>query len=145
MTKKISPAMAFILIIGVVVIFIFMSNLQGWRWWEWKSEMFITEECQSLEDDPCALFACMAPGCWCEKRSTFGPIVHYGNKEVDSEKLAELIVKQYLNLISSDYDVEKAVKINSFFFNVLTKNVINTEKNFTVSADGNILETVCGA
>jgi len=106
----------------------------------------VKSECVNSMDDVCGLFDCMTDLCWCYE----GPdqILLEGNAVVASEDDAMQVVSDYIfaqnNTLSQGIELERAVKINSVFYNVFVNDADGNEEVFTVAADGTIIKTVCG-
>lgn len=108
-----------------------------------NSSIAIPEKCQAIQGDICALFDCMVEQCWCDTGS-INPIVFQRDSQITTENQAVSFVNEYLATISTDSEAKKAVKINSFFFNVFVYDKSENESVFSVSANGKIIITICG-
>ena len=105
----------------------------------------IPSYCEQFKDDACGLFDCMVDFCWCENPEAPKTILQQGNTVIENEQQAIAVVKQYVQSQNLQHtNVEKAVKINTVFWNVFVYNAWGDEKVFTVAADGTIIKTVCG-
>jgi len=108
------------------------------------SDPSIPVKCQSVEDDVCSLFSCMTSNCWCKEGLT-GGVVYQKDVLIKDKDSAEKIVVDYLVSIGSEYNQEiKVIKEDKVFFDVVAKDNKGNEKFFVVSANGQILITVCG-
>ena len=130
-------------LVGGVIAWQYLGTLKGEREEE-TSAIEIPQECQQFQNDTCSLFSCMVDLCWCDTGIIPSPILVKGDTETLNEQAAIAIVDQYLKSNNSEYTANKAVRLNSFFFNVFVYDVENNEKVFTVGADGTILATICG-
>ena len=129
-----------IILAGGVVVWRYLGTLQKGN----VSTVDIPQECQQFQDDICGLFGCMVNLCWCDDGTFPSPILFEGNTEILDEQSAIIVVNQYLKSDDSEYGANKAVRLNSFFFNVFVYDAENNERVFTVGADGAVLKTICG-
>lgn len=127
----------------LIVIIILIIGVIAWKYIgnseEGVKEVEIPEACLSYKDDICGLFGCMVDLCWCVP----GPeaVLFESGEEITNEQVAIDIVQQYLQNSDLEY---RAVRLNDFFFNVLTTDQQGNEDVFTVGADGTIISTMCG-
>jgi len=104
----------------------------------------VPEKCLPFKENICDLFNCMIDSCWCDELSFPSAILTLEDKEVLNEKDATTAVKEYLEISGSEYiDIRKAVRLNSFFFNVFAYTEEKKEKVFTIAADGTIFIAIC--
>jgi len=148
MKKQLNKGIISPIIIIVVVIFL-VGGVAIWQYLKTLKEdnpsmVGIPQECQQFQDDTCGLFDCMVNLCWCDDGVFPSPILFEGNTEILDESSAIIAVNQYLKSNDSEYSTGKAVRLNSFFFNVFVYDVSNNEKVFTVGTNGTILKTICG-
>ncbi len=104
----------------------------------------VPPECGEETGNVCMLFDCMVDRCWCHETTPGGPILREGSAVVEDEADAAAAVGEYLVSVDSDYTVQRAVKLNTVFYNVFTEDEAGLEETYTVAADGTIIQTACG-
>jgi len=143
MEKRQGSISVILLLVAVVIVgggYYLLSNKNG----EEIYDFTIPEKCQLVQDDVCSLYSCMIPNCWCKEGST-GGVVYQEGVVINDENSAKEIVANYLVSIGSEYNQEiKVIKEDKVFFDVVAKDNKGNEEFFVVSANGQILITVCG-
>lgn len=103
----------------------------------------IPGNCIEFREDVCRLFECMVDRCWCGYEIP-SPILLEGNSAIQNQEEAIDIVRNYLQKNYVIYDVQRAVQLNTVFYNVFAYDEQYNEVVYTVAADGTIIKTICG-
>ncbi len=143
MKKLIIGSIIILISLGIIIFLISSPNDNK----ELNEEIILSEipeSCQQFQDDVCDLFSCMVSLCWCDESISQNSILFEKDKDILNEDQAIIFTKEYLDSIDSNFDLQRAVKLNEFFYNVFAYNINGDEEVFTVSADGKILVTICG-
>jgi len=133
-------------LLALILLFSGCNEPQESAYYKGIESALVSSECADSKDDVCGLFDCMTDLCWCYK----GPdqVLFEGSTVVASEAEAMQAVSKY---ISDPYAtppqgivVERAVEINSIFYNVFVTYADGNEEVLTVAVDGTIIKTICG-